>query len=57
MSGRFEAVELAFHERVREAYLAIARREPDRVRLIRSDAPREEIFERTWRILSERFSL
>ena len=56
-SGRFEAVELAFHERVREAYLAIARREPDRVRVIRSDAPREEIFERTWRILSERFSL
>jgi len=57
VSGRFEAVELAFHERVREAYLAIATREPERVRVIRSDAPREEIFERTWRILSERFSL
>ncbi|HKA37801.1 MAG TPA: dTMP kinase [Thermoanaerobaculia bacterium] len=57
VSGRFEAVELAFHERVREAYLAISRREPERVRVIRSDAPREEIFERTWRVLSERFSL
>ena len=57
VSGRFEAVELAFHERVREAYLAIARRDPERVRVIRSDAPRPEIFERTWRILSERFSL
>lgn len=57
VSGRFEAVELAFHEKVRAAYLEIARREPGRVRVIRSDAPRPEVFERTWAILAERFSL
>jgi dTMP kinase len=57
VAGRFEAVELAFHERVRAAYLAIAKREPERVRVIRSDAPRQEVFEKSWAILAERFSL
>jgi dTMP kinase len=57
VSGRFEAADLAFHQAVRNAYLAIARREPDRVRVIRTEAPREEVFEQTWRILSERFPL
>ncbi|HJW13361.1 MAG TPA: dTMP kinase [Thermoanaerobaculia bacterium] len=56
-SGRFEAADLDFHERVREAYLAIARREPGRVKVIFSDAPRDEVSAATWRALSERFSL
>lgn len=33
-SGRFEAKGLAFHERVREGFLRLARAEPDRVALI-----------------------
>jgi dTMP kinase len=57
VSGRFEAADLAFHERVREAYHAIARRDPDRVRVIRTEASREEVFKKTWAVLSERFSL
>ncbi len=56
-SGRFEAAGLEFHQRVREAYLAIARREPHRVAVIGSDAPRDQVSEQTWRLLSERFSL
>lgn len=40
---RFEREELAFHERVREGYLAIARREPGRVVVIDADRSIGEI--------------
>ena len=56
-SGRFEAAGLEFHERVRAAYLAIARREPHRVAVLSTDAPREEVTAQTWRLLAARFSL
>ena len=56
-SGRFESADLEFHERVRAAYLAIARREPQRVAVVSSDAPREQVSAETWRLLAERFSL
>jgi len=56
-SDRFAAAGLDFHQRVREAYLEIARREPERVRVIFTDAPRDEVSAQTWRVLSERFSL
>jgi dTMP kinase len=55
--GRFEAAHLDFHERVREAYLAIARREPGRVAVISSSAPKEEVSRETWNRLAERFAL
>ena len=54
--GRFEAEELALHERVRAAFLAIARREPARVVLVPVDGPAEHVFLRTWQILTERFA-
>lgn len=41
--GRFEAEDLEFHERVRRGYLAIARAEPRRVRVIRADRPAAEV--------------
>jgi dTMP kinase len=41
--GRFEMESLKFHERVRQGYLAIARREPRRVKLIRADRPPNEV--------------
>ena len=41
---RFEAEGPAFHERVRAAYLAIARREPGRVRVIDTDRPPDAVF-------------
>ena len=55
--GRFEGAALEFHGRVREAYLAIARREPKRVRVVSAAGSAEEIFARTWRHLAERFTL
>ncbi|HYB52295.1 MAG TPA: dTMP kinase [Thermoanaerobaculia bacterium] len=55
--GRFEGSPLEFHRRVRAAYLEIAKREPDRVRIIAAAAPAERVFEETWRHIAERFSL
>ena len=55
--GRFEAAELSFHRAVRAAYLEIARREPRRVVLIRSDGDADAVFRETWRHIAERFSL
>lgn len=54
-SGRFESAEIAFHERVRAAYLAIARREPARVVVIAADRPPEDVFSSTWTAISGRF--
>jgi dTMP kinase len=55
--GRFEETELAFHESVRRAYLAIARREPERVRVLDARRPTAALFRDTWRALAERFDL
>lgn len=45
---RFETKGLAFHERLREAYLAIARAEPDRCVLIDASGDREAVAEAVW---------
>ena len=55
--GRFEETDLAFHENVRRAYLAIAKREPQRVRVLDARRPATALFRETWRALSERFDL
>ncbi len=41
--SRFEAEGLKFHARVRAGYFAIARREPQRVKLIKADRPVAEV--------------
>jgi dTMP kinase len=53
-AGRFEAASLDFHRRVREAYLAIAAREPSRVVILDASADTREVFEETWRVISKR---
>ena len=40
---RFEQQSLAFHKRVRAGYLAIARRAPGRVKVVRADQPINEL--------------
>jgi dTMP kinase len=55
--GRFEGADLSFHQRVRGAYLEIARREPERVRLIAAHEGPERVFAETWRHIAERFGL
>ena len=57
VEGRFESAALAFHERVRSAFLAIARREPGRVAVVAVHGDATAVFEETWRILSERLGL
>jgi dTMP kinase len=57
LPGRFEAEGLALHERVRGAFLAIARREPQRVALIPVEGDAQVVFGRTWDIVWKRFDL
>ncbi|MBN1870141.1 MAG: dTMP kinase [Candidatus Omnitrophica bacterium] len=41
---RIERRTISYHNRVRQGYIQIARREPGRVKLINADQPKEEIF-------------
>lgn len=55
--GRFEETELAFHRKVRRAYLAIAKREPKRVCVLDATLPVGELARETWKALADRFAL
>ncbi len=55
--GRFEGADLDFHRRIREAYLAIARREPLRVRVIDAVGDTQSVFADTRRIIRDRFGV
>ncbi|MBL8014157.1 MAG: dTMP kinase [Candidatus Omnitrophica bacterium] len=43
---RIELRPLEYHEKVRQGYLSLAAQNPNRIKLIRVDAPKEEIFKR-----------
>lgn len=51
---RFESKGHAFHERLREAFLGIARAEPDRCVVIDADRPMEEVEAAVWAAVSGR---
>ena len=53
---RFESEELAFHERVRQRFLEIARREPRRVAVVPAHGDAAAVFAETSRIVAERFA-
>jgi dTMP kinase len=55
--GRFEAEELAFHERVWSAFHAIARREPSRVVIVDAQQEKASVAQRTWAAVSKKFGL
>lgn len=55
--GRFEAEDLSLHEKVREAFLAIARREPARVTVVAVDGDADAVFAKTWAAVANRFGL
>ncbi len=44
IADRFEQRRMAFHERVRQAFLELARREPGRFRVVDAERPATEIF-------------
>jgi dTMP kinase len=53
---RFEREDLSFHERVREAYLQLARREKKRFVVIRANADEKEVEESIFRYIEPWFS-
>lgn len=51
--NRLDAEDLAFYRRVREGYLAVAAREPQRIRVVDSSGEVEETWEQVRRAMSE----
>ncbi len=51
--GRFEAEDISFHTRVREAYLALAGRCPQRIHVVDALGTPDEVFSRIARLLDE----
>ncbi|MEI9992832.1 MAG: dTMP kinase [Rhizomicrobium sp.] len=54
---RFEAFDLAFHERMRQAFLAIARRDPERCVVIDAAIDMDALATAIWRAVAGRFKL
>ena len=54
-ADRFEDEALAFHEKLRDGFLMLAANEPERCVLIDATAPKEEVADQVWRIVSQRF--
>jgi len=51
---RFEAEDVAYHEELRKAYLALAESEPNRCIVIDGRAPRDVVAERIWETVEKR---
>jgi len=54
---RYERMDVAFHERLRAGFHAIAAAQPGRCRLIDATAPVEAVAEAVWAVVTERFGL
>lgn len=52
---RFEEEAFAFHRAVRDGFLKLAAREPDRIKIINADQPPEKIHEKIKELLNEAF--
>ena len=53
-ADRFEAESMDFHEKLRQAYRALAAEEPERCIVIDGRAPRDVVAERIWSVVRER---
>jgi len=53
-ADRFEAESVEFHEKLRNAYLALAEAEPRRIVVIDGRAPRDVVAERIWAVVEQR---
>jgi dTMP kinase len=56
-AARYESLETAFHQRLREGFLQIAAAEPERCVVIDSDRPPEVVAEAVWDALVERLGV
>jgi dTMP kinase len=54
VADRFEAESLEFHEKLRQAYRALAGEEPNRCIVVDGRAPRDVVAERIWSTVQER---
>jgi dTMP kinase len=54
---RFEREKIQFHQLVRKGYLSIARKEPDRVKVIDTRQGEEKVFKKIRRIVDELIGL
>lgn len=54
---RFEGADLDFHRRVRDGFLTLAKSEPQRVRMINSERPSEEVIADITRLVDELIGL
>lgn len=52
---RFEREAIEFHQRVRDGYRRLAKREPGRIHLLDSDRPIEVVASEVWMLVKERF--
>jgi dTMP kinase len=55
--SRFEQFDIGFHERLRQAFLDIARRAPDRCRVIDAGAGENTVAQAIWKAVAARFAL
>lgn len=55
-ADRLEALDLAFHRRVREAYRALARSEPARILVLDATRPQAEVAEAIWHEVRRRLA-
>jgi dTMP kinase len=55
--ARFEAKGAAYHERVREGFLLLARQEPERFVVIDAAAEAQAVADAVWRAVADRFGL
>jgi dTMP kinase len=53
-ADRFESESLAYHEKLREAYRALAERQPERCVLIDATEPRVKVAMKLWNVVTER---
>jgi len=51
---RFEAETIDFHDKLRQAYLALAAAEPDRCVIIDAAAPKEKVARQVWKAVNSR---
>jgi dTMP kinase len=56
VADRFEAEDISFHRRLREAYWQVAAEEPDRCVLIDAAADVDVVAQRVWGVVASRFS-
>lgn len=56
-ADRFESMDMEFHERLRKAFLDIARHDPDRCVVFDGQLPPDRLAKQIWSLVSKRFSI